>query len=353
LRIVIVTDAWFPMPNGVVRVLSNLRQWLVARGHEVRVISPDLFRTVPCPGYAELPLAVFARGGVGRLLAELAPDAVHIATEGPLGRFARAWCLKHGFPFTTAYHTKFPEYIKARSGLPLDWLYAAMRRFHGPSRGVLVPSPSVHRELLSRGFANLRAWTHGVDTQLFRPRAKDFLDGPRPIQLFVGRLAVEKNLHAFLDLELEGSKVVVGSGPLRQRLIRQYPRVRFQIAANDDELSRYFAAADVLVFPSLTDTFGLVMLEALASGVPVAAFPVTGPRDVIGESGTGCLSEDLAEAARRALEIPPERCRAYAETFSWETVAAQFLDYLAPVSRPVSSPAPAGGRGSSAAGIAR
>jgi glycosyltransferase involved in cell wall biosynthesis len=335
LRIAVVTDAWYPQPNGVVRVMGAVLDRLGALGHATAVIAPDGFRTVPCPTYPEIPLALFAGNGVARRIRAFAPDAIHIATEGPLGLAARAFCLRHRLPFTTAYHTKFPEYVHARTRLPLGCLYALMRRFHAPASAVLAPSPSVQRELAARGFANVRPWSHGVDTAVFRPQAKDFLDLPRPVHLYVGRVTVEKNLPAFLDLDLPGSKVVVGSGPLRDVLIQRYPAVHFYIANGDAELARYYAAADAFVFPSRTDTFGLVMLEALACGVPVAAFPVTGPLDVLGlmgagETDAGVLDEDLGSAARRALAKTPAACRAFAARFSWDAATEEFLAVLQP-----------------------
>ncbi|MTJ82870.1 MAG: glycosyltransferase family 1 protein [Telmatospirillum sp.] len=336
MRIAIVTDAWHPQPNGVVRVLSSLHERLAGAGHEMAVISPDSFCTIPCPTYNEIPLAVGAGRGVARRLDDFRPEAVHIATEGPLGWAARRHCLRRGWPFTTAYHTRFPQYLYARTHLPLSWLYGVIRRFHSRSSGILVPSHSVFDELRHWGFPNLRQWSHGVDTRVFRPQGKAALDLPRPVYLFVGRLTIDKNIPAFLDLPLEGSKVVVGSGPQRAELMRRYPGTRFIIAHGDAELSAYFSAADVLVFPSRTDTFGLVLLEALASGVPVAAFPVAGPRDVLADAfpdrPVGILDEDLASAARRARALSPDDCRAYAERFSWDRVVSQFLDYLAPVS---------------------
>ncbi|MGE5503129.1 MAG: glycosyltransferase family 4 protein [Actinomycetota bacterium] len=330
MKIAIVTDAWHPQPNGVVRVLSTLVRELGASGHRVEVLSPDRFRTVPCPTYPEIPLALFPRRGTGRWLEETAPDAVHIATEGPLGWAARAWCVKRGRPFTTAYHTKFPQYVSTRTGLPLALPVALVRRFHAPSAGVLVPTPTVLAELDAWGFANLRQWSHGVDTAVFRPRGKAAFDHlPRPVFLYVGRVTVDKNLPAFLDLDLPGSKVVVGSGPSRDALMRRYPDAHFIIAQGDEQLAGYFSAADAFVFPSRTDTFGLVMLEALACGVPVAAFPVAGPLDVLGGSDAGVLSDDLRSAALSALAIPPGRCQAHAARFSWTAVAEQFLANLA------------------------
>jgi glycosyltransferase involved in cell wall biosynthesis len=330
MRIALVTDAWTPQRNGVVRVLATLAETLGDLGHLVGVIEPSDFPTIPCPSYPEIPLALLPRRKVAARLKEFCPDAVHIATEGPLGWAARAWCLKHGLPFTTAYHTKFPEYISTRTGMPVSWPYALMRCFHRPAAAVLCPSPSVHGELRQQGFANAIPWSHGVDTEVFRPGAKDFLDLPRPIFMYVGRVAVEKNLPAFLSLDLPGSKVVVGDGPARAGLMKRFPDAHFRIVNGDQELGRAYRAADVFVFPSRTDTFGLVMLEALASGVPVAAFPVTGPLDVVGDAPVGVLDEDLRAAALRALTIPAAECRRHACRFSWTRVAAEFLSQLRP-----------------------
>ncbi len=331
MRIAFVTDAWAPQRNGVVRVNATLVKTLTRLGHEVAVIEPGGFVTMPLPGYSEIPLSLFPKARLRRRLEAFAPHAVHLVAEGPLGWAGRAWCLKHGHPFTTAYHTKFPEYLRARTGVPLAWPYALMRRFHRPSSAVLCPSPSVREELEAWGFTNAVTWCHGVDTAVFRPYPKDFVDLPRPLFAYVGRVAVEKNLPAFLDLDLPGSKLVVGDGPARAGLMHRYPHVHWRIANGDDELSRYFAAADAFVFPSQTDTFGLVMLEALASGVPVAAFPVPGPEDVVAGAPVGVLSWNLREAALAALNIPPAACRAHAERFSWDEVARQFLDHLRPL----------------------
>tara|TARA_R110000868_G_scaffold330273_1_gene591218 strand:- start:6719 stop:7801 length:1083 start_codon:yes stop_codon:yes gene_type:complete len=335
-RIAIVTDAWFPQINGVVRVLDSVRKELIALGHSVQMITPDRFRTVPCPSYPEIPLALFPGRKMSKILFKAQPTAIHIATEGPLGLAVRRWCLRRNVPFTTAYHTKFPEYVHARTRLPLSWLYWVMRRFHGPSSNVLTPSPSVYRELTAHGFRNAKEWAHGVNAEIFWPREKSFLSLPRPIHLFIGRTAVEKNLPAFLSLDLPGSKVVVGDGPQRNELIKTYPDAHFFIATGDDELARYYSAADVFVFPSRTDTFGLTMLESLACGVPVAAFPVTGPLDVLGmnqagETGFGCLNPDLSKAAHLALGKSADACRAHALGFSWNRVAKEFLAALAPI----------------------
>jgi glycosyltransferase involved in cell wall biosynthesis len=331
MRIAIVTDAWHPQRNGVVRVLDTLAVTLRAMGHEVAVIEPGGFRTMPCPSYPEIPLALFPGRRLAAALEAFAPEAVHVATEGPLGWAARAWCLRHGHPFTTAYHTKFPHYVRARTGVPLSWPYALIRRFHAPSAAVMCPSPSVFQELGEWGFTNAVEWSHGVDTATFRPQLKDFVEVKRPLFLYVGRVAVEKNLPAFLSLDLPGTKMVVGDGPARAALMKRFPQVDWRIANGDAELSRYFAAADCFVFPSRTDTFGLVMLEALASGVPVAAFPVPGPLDVVGDAPVGVLRPDLRAAALAALNLDPQACRDYACGFSWERVAAQFLGFLRPL----------------------
>ncbi|PWC32181.1 glycosyltransferase family 1 protein [Azospirillum sp. TSO22-1] len=328
MNILIITDAWHPQVNGVVRTITTVRAELEAMGQTVEVIGPDRFRTIPMPSYPEIRLALGAGRKLARMIEGLRPDCIHIATEGPLGFAARRWCLKRGVPFTTAYHTRFPEYVRDRLPVPLALSYAVVRRFHQPSSAVMVATPSIEQDLLARGFGNIRRWTRGVDTDLFRPRAKGFLDLPRPIALYVGRVAVEKNLEEFLKLDLPGSKVVVGDGPARAELEAKYPGVVWAGAKHGEELAQHYAAADVFVFPSRTDTFGLVLLEALASGVPVAAYPVPGPLDVVNGSGTGCLDEDLKRAVEGALAIPAERCRDYALTFSWRRSAEQFLGNL-------------------------
>lgn len=334
MRIALVTDAWHPQINGVVRVVDSVTGRLRAMGHEVLVVSPGGFRTVPCPTYPEIPLSLLPRRRLTELLYDFRPDAVHIATEGPIGWAARRLCRQRGWPFTTAYHSKLPEYVNLRTMLPLSWLYGAIRSFHAPAARTLVPAPSVYRELCLRGFGNLVTWSHGVDLSVFRPVGKGRLDLPRPIHMYVGRLAVEKNLPAFLGLPLPGSKVVVGAGPARAELMRRYRDAHFFTAHGDAELAAYFSAADVFVFPSLTDTFGLVMLEALACGVPVAAFPVAGPLDVIGDSGAGVLDHDLGRAAETARNLPPDLCRQRAQAFSWEEVTRTFLSWLAPIRQP-------------------
>lgn len=313
----------------MVRTLSVIEEGLTAAGHEVLVTGPDRFRTVPCPGYSTIRLVIGAGAALGQQLAEFAPEAVHIATEGPLGIAARSFCLARRWPFTTAYHTRFPEYLRARCGLPLAWGYAALRRFHGPSIGVMVATETVRRELHARGFERLVPWTRGVDTALFRPGCAPAIALPPPVFLYVGRVAVEKNLPAFLDLDLPGSKLVVGDGPLLAAMRRRYPHVHFAGAQSGEALVRHYAAADMLVMPSRTETFGLVMLEALACGVPVAAFPSAGPNDVIGSSGAGVVGEDLRAAALAALTIPRQRCLDHAGRFSWQASIDQFVGHLA------------------------
>jgi len=330
VNILIVTDAWHPQVNGVVRTIATVRTELEAMGHTVEVIGPDRFRTIPLPTYPEIRLALGAGRRLGAMIEALNPDCIHIATEGPLGFAARRYCLRHAVPFTTAYHTRFPEYVRDRVPIPLALGYAVVRRFHRPSAAVMVATASIERDLTRRGFTNIRRWTRGVDTVLFRPRPKDFLDLPRPIALYVGRVAVEKNLEEFLALDLPGSKLVVGDGPARADLAQRYPGVIWAGAKHGEELAKHYAAADVFVFPSRTDTFGLVLLEALASGVPVAAYPVPGPLDVVDGSGAGCLDEDLKRAVEGALRLPPERCREHALNFSWRRSAEQFLANLRP-----------------------
>ena len=330
MRILIVTDAWAPQINGVVRTLMRTRQEVEALGHPVRVISPDLFTNLPCPTYPEIRLAVLPGRRMTRMIDEFQPCAIHIATEGPLGQAARRYCIKRRLPFTTAYHTRFPEYVRARMAVPVGTTYRLLRRFHARSSGVMVATRSIERELTARGFHNIRHWSRGVDTELFRPRDKGFIDAPRPIHLYVGRIAVEKNIEDFLELDLPGSKLVVGDGPLLPALRRKYSDVRFVGAKQGEDLAAHYAAADVFVFPSRTDTFGLVLLEALASGLPVAAYPVPGPLDIVDGTGVGALDDDLAAAAQRAISIPPADCRALALKYTWRASAEQFVENLRP-----------------------
>ena len=336
--VLIVTDAWHPQVNGVVRTLSRLALELEAVGHRAVFVTPQQFRTVPLPSYPEIRLALRPRRRLARLIQAAQPCAIHIATEGPLGWAARRYCLRRRLPFTTAYHTRFPEYVHARFRVPLPVSYRLLRRFHAPSSAVMVATRSVEGDLAARGFARMRRWSRGVDTALFHPRSEaevaaiaPHLAGlSRPLFLYVGRVAVEKNIGAFLALDLPGCKVVVGDGPQLPELRRRHPEVLFAGAHQGESLAAHYAAADVFVFPSRTDTFGLVLLEALASGVPVAAFPVAGPRDVLGDSGAGVLSEDLGAAALEALDIEAATCLEHARTFSWEASCRQFLSNLDP-----------------------
>lgn len=329
MRILVATDAWQPQVNGVVRTLNAVGEELRGLGHAVEFITPNAFRSVPLPTYPEIRLALDT-WGVPAQIDAFAPDAIHIATEGPLGMATRRYCLRRGLPFTTSFHTRFPEYVQARTKIPLRISYAVVRRFHAPARAVMVATKTVREDLEQRGFNRLVHWSRGVDTTLFQPGDKNFLGDARPIALYVGRVAIEKNIKAFLDLKLDGTKYVVGDGPQIEELRRKHPQVRFVGAKFGAELSRYYAAADVFVFPSRTDTFGNVMLEALACGLPVAAYPVAGPIDVINGHKVGVLDDDLAKAAREAIKIPAADCRAFAKTMSWRASAEQFLANLAP-----------------------
>jgi glycosyltransferase involved in cell wall biosynthesis len=328
IRLVLVTDAWFPQVNGVVNSLDRVVRILRSRGDEVTVIGPDRFRTLPCPTYPEIPLALAWPSELARLIEADGQAFVHIATEGPLGIMARRHCLTRKRPFTTSYHTKFPEYLSARVPVPRSWGYAFMRWFHNAGRGCRVATVSLRDDLAGRGFKNLLFWSRGVDHALFRPRPGADLGLPRPIFLSVGRVAVEKNLEAFLKLELPGSKVVVGDGPARAELMRAYPQAHFLGALPIEALTDAYAAADVFVFPSVTDTFGNVMLEALSSGVPVAAFPVTGPKDIITDPRVGALDADLRKAALSALRLSREAAREFALGYSWEASARAFRDNI-------------------------
>ena len=331
MKIAIVTDAWRPQVNGVVRTYENTATQLQQLGHALCLVNPEGYRTMPCPTYSSIRLAVAPGGRLDGQLREFDPDAVHIATEGPLGHAARAWCLRRGFPFTTSFHTQFPEYIRLRAPVPLSWSYAWLRRFHSRAERTLVPTASQRERLLQWRFKNVVVWPRGVDTDLFRPRENSPLDLPGPVFMYMGRVAVEKNIEAFLKLDLPGSKVVVGDGPDREKLSRCYPGVIFSGFKFGEELAAYLAAADVFVFPSLTDTFGIVLLEAMACGVPVAAFPVTGPIDVVRNGVTGMLDDDLRTAAMAALELDPDDCSRYARAQSWRHCTETFANFLAPV----------------------
>ncbi len=331
MKVLIVTDAWSPQVNGVVTVLRMIGSAMHRRGHTVEFLSPAEFRSVPCPTYPEIRLSVLPYHHVKAHIESSAPDALHIATEGPLGLAARRYCMRRRIPFTTAYHTRFPEYVYARIRLPVAITYRWLRHFHQHSHALMVPAPGVQRDLRHWGFTNTVSWSHGVDTEIFTPGDRDSLNTARPIFLYVGRVAVEKNIEAFLKLDLPGSKWVVGEGPLRAKLERQYPEVNFAGIQPMAKLVHFYQAADAFVFPSLTDTFGLVLLEALACGTPVAAFPVAGPVDVIGTNPVGVLDWNLRSACLRALKISRQEARRYAEGFSWDHSARQFESYLAPI----------------------
>lgn len=330
MRIAIVTDAWEPQVNGVVTTLKRTAAELEKLGQEVVTVTPEGRRTVPCPTYPEIRLTLRAGPKVARELDTLAPEAVHIATEGPLGMAARSWCRRHGHAFTTSFHTQFPEYLRKRLPIPLALSYSWLRRYHGAAARTMVPTRDMQRRLLSRGFENVVIWSRGVDTETFQPGPKGFLDLPRPVWVYAGRVAVEKNLEAFLDLDLDGSKLIVGEGPDFAKLKARYPAAEFAGYKFGEELSAYVAASDVFVFPSRTDTFGLVMLEAMACGIPVAAYPVTGPIDVVEDGVTGILDQDLGRACRAALMLDGKAARRYALSRTWRHCTEEFLGHLQP-----------------------
>ena len=332
MKILVATDAWHPQVNGVVRTLGQMAREAPALGTEIVFLTPDDFRTVPMPSYSEIRLSLVSPGMVERRLDALRPDAIHIATEGPLGHAVRRMCLRRGVPFTTSFHTRFPDYIAERMPLASRWssdlTWAWLRRFHAPATAVMAATPTLAHELTQRRFRNVKLWTRGVDAGLFRPRDGASLDLPRPVFLTVGRVAVEKNIEAFLALDLPGTKVVVGDGPARAALARRFPDAVFLGARHGEALAEAYAAADVFVFPSLTDTFGLVLLEALASGVPIAAYPADAPRDVIGVAPVGVLDADLKRACLGALGCSREAARAFALTMTWTDSARLFLQHV-------------------------
>jgi len=331
MRILIVTDAWKPQVNGVVRTLTETIRELEGFGHQVEMITPLDFTTLPCPTYPDIRLSLLPFSKVCSMIRAFQPEAIHIATEGPLGLAARRYCLRHKVAFTTAYHTRFPEYIQARTHLPLAISYAWMRRFHNASSAVMAPTQSIVTALKARGFNNVVLWSRGVDTTLFSPGPRERLEESAPPRfVYIGRVAVEKNIEAFLKLDLPGSKWVVGDGPLMARLQKAYPEVYFAGIFPQAELARFYRAADVFVFPSLTDTFGLVLLEAMACGTPVAAYPVAGPLDVVGNSGAGVLDQDLKQACIKAMQLDRTHVRQIAEGFSWQAAARQFEQHLHP-----------------------
>lgn len=333
MRIVIVTDAWSPQVNGVVRTLVTTRSELEKRGHNVTIVAPDQYRSVACPTYPEIRLALATTNAIGARIAAADADAVHISTEGPLGIAARRWCIERGLPFTTAYHTQFPAYVAGRTGLPESMFWRYIRWFHRPSVAIMAATTTLRCELAAHGLPNTRAWGRGVDLEAFTPYAPPpavYARLPRPILLNVGRVAVEKNIGAFLETPFAGSKVVVGDGPLQAEFQRRHSDVTWLGALHGEALAGAYAGADAFVFPSRTDTFGLVMAEALACGTPVAAYPVAGPIDVLSDD-VGCMADDLGDAIAGALTRDRRRCTGYARRFSWSASADQFLSALAPL----------------------
>jgi 1,2-diacylglycerol 3-alpha-glucosyltransferase/glucuronosyltransferase len=328
MRILVATDAWRPQINGVVRTLSALARSARGLGVEIDFLSPDGFWSLPMPSYPQLRLALPSPVGIARRIEAAKPDAIHIATEGPIGHMTRAYCVRRRRPFTTSYTTRFPEYIAARYPIPVSWSYGVLRWFHAAASVTMVSTPSLYNELRARNFANLGMWTRGVDTDVFRPDHAIALDLPRPLFVTVGRVAVEKNLDAFLSLDLPGTKLVIGGGPQLEELKQRYPETVFLGELEHETLAGYLAAADVFVFPSKTDTFGIVQLEALACGLPIAAYPVTGPLDVVGANPIGALNEDLRAACLAALDVPRSACRDFALGYSWENSARQFIEHM-------------------------
>lgn len=332
-KVLIVTDAWLPQTNGVVRCLEAVGRELVRIGHAVSYLTPEGFWTFPLPTYPEIRLSIVTPSTIAACIEREGPDHIHIATEGPLGLFARLICTEQGLAFTSSYHTRFPEYVAARAPIPVEWTYAFLRWFHGAAAATLVPTASMRDELHLRAFTGLRTWTRGVDHARFTPGEKTWFKGlPGPHLLYVGRVSIEKNVEAFLELELPGTKIVVGDGPARAELAGRYPQAVFLGMRTGAELSAIYRSADVFVFPSRTDTFGNVMIEALASGLPVAAYPVTGPRDVLTNPDCGVMNEDLGTAVTQALTLDRAAARTHALTYTWAACAEIFLDTLVPVS---------------------
>jgi glycosyltransferase involved in cell wall biosynthesis len=328
VRIVLISDAWHPQVNGVVTTLINTVATLRRLGHEVELITPDRFKTYPWPGYPDVGMAFLCGPKLRPIIKAFKPDAIHLVTEGSIGFAARRYCLELGFRYTSSYLSQFPEYFKLRSGFPMWISEAYLRWFHSESAYVMVATASLEQEMQQKGYQRLARWSRGVNTELFKPRDKDFIQDLRPIFLFTGRVAIEKNIEAFLQLDLPGTKYVVGDGPHKDILAKKYPKVRFTGYQHGENLARFMAAADVFVFPSLTDTFGVVLLEALASGVPVAAFPVQAPNGVITDDKVGVLSDNLQQAAMSALSLNSQDCRQYALEYTWEKCTQQFVDNL-------------------------
>ena len=333
MRILIATDAWAPQVNGAVRTLQFLASNAQKLGAEIEFLTPEGFRTFPLPTYRSVRCAIPTGREIARRIERAAPAALHIATEGSIGHVVRRYCLVRAISFTTPYMTRFPEYVSARLPVPLSWSYGVLRRFHAAAAVTMVSTQTLLEELGNRGFPHLVIWSRGVDTDLFRPERAMAFHLPRPIFVSVGRLAIEKNLSAFLELDLPGSKVVIGDGPQADELRRRFPDSHFLGQLEGEALAAQLAAADVFVFPSRTDTFGLVQLEALACGVPVAAYPVPGPRDVIGSHPVGVLDNDLKSACLKALAIPRADCRAFVLSRSWEQSTLQFISHCRPSSR--------------------
>lgn len=337
MKLALISDAWRPQINGVVTTLEHIVNHLKQQGHDILLITPDRFPTLPCPTYPSIRLAMVSQRKVAQLIDEFAPQHIHIATEGPLGLAGRNYCVTRKLAHTTSLHTLFPEYINLRSGIPVSFGYTYLRWFHSKASRVLVTTESIRNHLQGYGMRNLKVWSRGVDLDHYHPEKKMMIDVPRPISMYVGRVAVEKNLEAFLQLDIPGTKFVVGDGPVLSALETTYPGVRFVGFKTGDELSGYLASADVFVFPSRTDTYGVVLLEALASGVPVAAYPVPGPRDIITDSQVGCLNENLEKAVTTALTLNRDHCRQFAMGFSWQHCVTQFKNTLVPVGTPRTS----------------
>lgn len=330
MRILVATDAWHPQVNGVVRTLTMMAEAAKSFGVEVSFLTPETFHTFGLPSYPDLRVAIPRRRRIAQMIEAAEPDNIHIATEGPIGFAARAYCRRRKIPFTTSFHTRFPEYVSARFPIPEAWVWAGLRWFHGASSAVMAATPALANELRERGFNNVVLWPRGVDGHLFRPREID-LGYAKPVYLSVGRVAVEKNLEAFLALDLDGTKVIVGDGPAKAELQAKYPKAVFLGSMQGEALAEVYSGADVFVFPSKTDTYGLVLLEALASGVPVAALPVTGPKDVIGSAPVGVLSDDLQAACLRALKIDRQACLDFAANHTWEASARAFVGNISHV----------------------
>ncbi len=331
MRIVLISDAWHPQVNGVVTTVKNTVISLKQLGHEVELITPDRFKTYPWPGYPDVGMAFLCGPKLRPIIEAFKPDAIHLVTEGSIGFAARRYCLELGYRYTSSYLSRFPEYFKLRTGFPMSVSAAYLRWFHGESSRVMVATASLEEEMQKKGYQHLARWSRGVDTEVFHPQTKAYIQDQRPIFMFTGRVAIEKNIEAFLKLELPGTKYVIGDGSHRELLVEKYPTVRFTGYQHGENLARYLAAADVFVFPSLTDTFGVVLLEALACGVPVAAYPVQAPKDVIRDSKVGVLSEDLQQAALTALSLSPQACQSYAQEYTWQKCTQQFVDNLVPV----------------------